>query len=295
MNARLQKSILNRSVDIRNATSLRELPAGPSLSNMRAGQQMSLFGQDHAPANPSAWREKEMERVTKDTFGPLFDGLSPSADLQRSLENRLRQRMAVYGSPEYELTWKQWAMPSGPPICALRASGRRTSGNDCSGWPMPNVPNGGRCGSGKMYREDGSKRQISPEEAARMVVGWPTPKASEGEKGGRTPHGAAKEVARNKGPSVSAVAQMVTGWSTPSVNDSKNNAAPSQWERNSQALNVQAAALGTTAALSPAPMVNTAGYRLNPLFPLWLQGYPAEWACLKGPATRSSRKSRQSL
>jgi hypothetical protein len=45
--------------------------------------------------------------------------------------------MAAFGSPEYALTWKHWAMTSGPPICALRASARRTSDNASSGWPTP--------------------------------------------------------------------------------------------------------------------------------------------------------------
>lgn len=35
------------------------------------------------------------------------------------------------------LTWKTWDMPQREPICALRASTRRTSDNDCSGWPTP--------------------------------------------------------------------------------------------------------------------------------------------------------------
>ncbi len=35
--------------------------------------------------------------------------------------------MVASGSPLYELTWKSWDMPSGAPICALRASARRTS------------------------------------------------------------------------------------------------------------------------------------------------------------------------
>jgi hypothetical protein len=43
--------------------------------------------------------------------------------------------MDVNGSPEYALTWKQWDMPSGAPICALRASARRTSVSDCTSWP----------------------------------------------------------------------------------------------------------------------------------------------------------------
>ncbi len=57
--------------------------------------------------------------------GQLGETSSPSAALQLSLESRLRRRLDGLGSPLFVLTWKHWAMPSGPPICALRASARR--------------------------------------------------------------------------------------------------------------------------------------------------------------------------
>src|SRR5690606_5874811 len=64
-------------------------------------------------------------------------------DLQLSLASRLRALMGVDGSPEHDLTWSQWDMPWGPPICRLRASARRTSGNGCGGWGTPSGSDGG--------------------------------------------------------------------------------------------------------------------------------------------------------
>lgn len=52
----------------------------------------------------------------------------------------------VNGSPEYVLTWKHWDMSAGEPICALRASGRHTSGNGCSGVPTPTVQDSEQAG-----------------------------------------------------------------------------------------------------------------------------------------------------
>jgi hypothetical protein len=98
---------------------------------------IDLFGPEAVPVSRFRALDSEKAMTTNDTSGPLFTHSSPSADLQRSLENRLRARMDVSGSPEYALIWKVWDMPSGPPICALRASARRTSGNDCGGWPTP--------------------------------------------------------------------------------------------------------------------------------------------------------------
>jgi hypothetical protein len=51
----------------------------------------------------------------------------------------LRARLDVNGSPEYVLTWKDWDMQSGPPICALRARARRKSDSGFTGWPTPCV------------------------------------------------------------------------------------------------------------------------------------------------------------
>ena len=53
---------------------------------------------------------------------------------------------------------------------------------------------------------------------------------------------------------------------SPTVNDSKNNAAPSQWERNSMALNV---------------VVSGNGGQLNPRWVDWLMGWPIGWSALK--------------
>lgn len=110
---------------------------GPTHSNSRVGLSKGKSGPPRVPVSLLVAREKLREFSTKGTFGPIFEISSPSAILQRSLENKLRVRMAAHGSPEYDLTWKEWDMPSGLPICALRASGRRTSGNGSTGWPTP--------------------------------------------------------------------------------------------------------------------------------------------------------------
>lgn len=102
------------------------------------------YGPEVAPANHSQMPESERARPTTGTCGPLFDLLSPSASLQSSLENRLRVRLDVNGSPEYVLTWKHWDMPAGPPICALRASARSMRGHASGGLPTPSgTSNGG--------------------------------------------------------------------------------------------------------------------------------------------------------
>src|SRR5690606_21182919 len=110
-------------------------------------------------------------------------GSLTSVDLQLSLASRLQALMAVDGSPEYELTWKQWDMPSGPPICALRAAARRTSGRGFGlspkGWTTPQAHDGSPGGRGQKARH-GTKRGCADLNRDGQMVGWPTPRANDG-------------------------------------------------------------------------------------------------------------------
>ena len=110
-------------------------------SDLLDGLQADLFGLDHVHANPSQSPGKGEAKTTNGTSGLLSRGSLESANLQSSLESRLQAALAGSGSPEYALTWKHWDMQSGPPICALRASVRRTSDSGSigvqSGWPTP--------------------------------------------------------------------------------------------------------------------------------------------------------------
>jgi len=103
--------------------------------NSPIGLQLDLFGQVRVPASHFQQLDSDKAHVMNGTYGRNSQGLSKSANLQLSLENRLRQRLAVNGSLEYVLTWKHWDMESGPLICALRASTRRTSDSGYTGWP----------------------------------------------------------------------------------------------------------------------------------------------------------------
>ena len=207
---------------------------------------------------------------TNDTSGPLFTRSSPSADLQRSLENRLRARMDVNGSPEYALTWKHWDMPAGLPICALRASARRISGNGFGGWPTPQVADVNM--SRAVDMEAYSKRMLARPSAgsnlaltAQAYAGWPTPHANsstgpgvEGREGG-------------------ANLQTVAGWATPTTRDHKDTGTMENVPVN--------ALLGRQVTLSRAPTEKRGA--LNPAFSRWLQGYPVAWC---QAAIRAHRK-----
>ena len=123
--------------DIDDATSSQELPAGNTPYSLPDGRKIAPSGPAPVRVSRSRSPASRKEPPTNGIFGPNSEGLSPSAVLQLSLENRLRAALDVNGSPEYVLTWKHWDMPSGAPICALRALGRHISGKDFSGWATP--------------------------------------------------------------------------------------------------------------------------------------------------------------
>ena len=150
-------------------TSSPESEGGPTRSDLPDGQTTSPCGPDPALASLSASQAISKGLMTKDTFGPIGGGLLINDALQLSLESRLRARLAAFGSPEYALTWKQWDMESGPPICALRASLPRTSGSDCGGWATPRAEDAESAG---MRWGRGVADTLT---AQSRLAGWPTP------------------------------------------------------------------------------------------------------------------------
>ncbi len=83
------------------------------------------------------------------------------------------------------------------------------------------------------------------------------------------------------------------GWSTPTLQDAANNVGPSQWQRNTWPLNVQAEAAGLvpgeTSTSSPASTEKRGA--LHPAHSRWLMGFPAVWDSCGATAMQSSRKS----
>jgi hypothetical protein len=64
-------------------------------------------------------------------------------------------------------------MPSRAPICALRASRRRISDSDCSGWPTPDTGKRGGPQSPEKRKAGGHSVNLQD------LVGWPTPTISD--------------------------------------------------------------------------------------------------------------------
>lgn len=240
--------------DMLSAISSRELAGGRSRLGSLTGQTTEKSGQALVPASLSPRQASEMGLLMSATSGQRSIGSSTSQDLQSSLESRLKAKLAVYGSPEYVLTWKYWTMPSGVPICALRASPRLTAGRGCIGWPTPKVI-------------DSAK---------------PRPLRFKGT--------APSEVKSNRNPATMGSYRgdlkdwvpIIMGWSTPTAITNTGGAALCKWGGTAARRRLREA-VGNT-------VLNGA---LNPAFPSWLMGYPIEWESCADMVTPLSRKSRK--
>jgi hypothetical protein len=208
---------------------------GPSLSSWLDSQSLSPSGPDPVPANHSPSPAPGKARKISATSGQSSSGLSASGVLQSSLANRLQVLMGASGSLEYVLTWKGWAMPSGPPICALRARARKAKDGFCvgviseekppssappisdsafTGWPTPRTPTGG-AESAEREKELGRKNSGGGDlQAAAQLVGWSSPRSTDPKAG----HNYTENMTGKSLPMDASLA----GWGTPIVQNSRH-------------------------------------------------------------------------
>jgi hypothetical protein len=304
------KSNLMILPDSTSATSSPGSVAGHSPCGGPDSKALPESGQ--APVRVSRFRALESDRATQTsaTFGPLFTRSSPSGDLQRCLASRLRARMDVNGSPEFALTWTDWDMPAGEPICALRASERRTGDKGFSGWPTPDTQTCGGAQDAEKRRSGGHNVRLQD---AVLLAAWPTPNTMVGgqtSRGGKrkseslmgglvgraTPRAEDAESAgmrHSRGVADTLTAQAgqglpLAGWATPdTVPDAP--CMGSNATKTTQGLGNQAR--GVLATSCPAGT----GKRgvLRPGHSRWLMGYPDAWDSCGATAMQSCRKSRK--
>ena len=276
-----------------SATSSQASGSGPSPSEWQDGPTTDLFGQDPAPASPSATPARSVGMKTSATFGLHGKGSSTSADLSASLASKLQAKTATLGSTLFSLKWKTLTTPSGRVLPLLRASVLRTGVIAYGSWPTP-VKEDARSSARHGYMLTGNQGTTLLDAAREAVAAaWVTPKKSDARsglmrRGKRTDRGNLNDRV------------MLTSWTTPQSRDFRSGATIKTryelWGTKGVPLEIQA--LSTVSGRTPSGFSAetpraTAGVQLNPAHSRWLMGLPPEWDDCAPTVTRSSRKSRR--
>ncbi len=273
-------------VDSPSVISSPESVDGRSRFDVLDGPMIDLFGLVPHRANLSPRQAKDLGLLTSGTYGRHSIGSSPSAALQRLLESKLRARMSTTGSTLFNLTWKPWVTPSEVSRFRLRASVRRTSETETTGWPTPTTRD----------HKDGAECANVPLNAllgrVAWQASWPTPTSALAHKGVRSTEGGIREAMRSHGPDLAAMACLAS-WGTPTAKTFEGNPEAAIARKVKLGIGNRATQLGHQIDYvknSPARLTasgemligSSAGTRsggqLSPEHSRWLMGYPKEWA-----------------
>ncbi len=231
-------------------------PGAVSGASRRAwadGQTLDLFGQPPAPASRSRPPATGSEPMIQGICGRTYFASSAPAGPLSSWESRLRERLAMVGSTESALIWREKITPAGALIYRLAPSTRLINGIGSTGslWPTATALDG-QSGPGHAASAQGS-------ENLRTALMWPTCTARDG-KGSQTPEGS-------------------------------RNVRPGGQMLNEQIVETADIPSGQTPNGSPAMTARRGAP--NPAFPCWLMGFPEEWVSGAWRAMRSRRSSRR--
>lgn len=255
--------------DTPNAISSPGSADGVRPCGLPAGQTIGRSGPGAVRVNLSPRQAAERGLLTSGTYGRRGTGSLSSANLRRSLASRLPASTGCDGSILYRMTWQDRVTPSGRRICALRASARRTSGNDfgstLDGWPTASANEFGCCRDRLERRRDQCKRTadngngfgLNLSQAVTLhLTGWPTVTATD----------AIKQGVVSPRPGMMGLSETVS------------LVGPARWTASGEVLT------GSSASME-------SGGQLNPEHARWLMGYPAAWGSCGATAMRSCRRS----
>jgi hypothetical protein len=256
-----------------SATSSPESASGPTPCGSPGGQTTGRCGPEAARASLSPRQASEKGLLTSGTCGRPGSISSSSADLQSSLESRLRLATQSSGSTLYTLTWKQFVTPSGRSYCLLRASAPRTADTAFSSWPTPDASGFEAKNLDRLkQRRKECKERTGNGNGFGMTLGQ-------------------------------AVPLLLSGWPTAAARDWKSSASNKHGE-NLRPLNEVAR---LTVTDGPARLTDTGemltgsdagmggGGQLNPELSRWLMGLPPEWcqAAIRASKSMPRRKRGQ--
>ena len=228
--------------DLINATSSQESAAGLMRSALQDGRIADLFGLEVAPASLSPSQAKAPVQMIQGTCGPTFIGSSVPSGPLSSWESRLRERLAMVGSTECALIWREKTTPAGASIFRLARSTPRTFASDSIGspqtWRTPTVGmvNADRSANPLKYAQQKVERgqTITLVDDVHLST-WPTPTKADGD-GGHTMGTASATGRREDGSKITVslpgVVKIISTWPTPrAVDGDKGSRTPEGCEK----------------------------------------------------------------
>jgi hypothetical protein len=103
------------------------------------------------------------------------------------------------------------------------------------GWPTPRTPTGGPESAERKQELGRTQSGGGDLQAAALSAGWPTPRTTDGDKGIRTPEGAAQEAERRpNGYDLPTGAMVLMGWPTPNAQNFNDGESIETWEARRQ-------------------------------------------------------------
>ena len=278
------------SKNLINVIFSQESEVGVMHCDLQECQMILDFGQDHALAKHSLSQGNKKDLMTKDTSGQFSQNSLTSANLQSSLENRLKQQLNTDGSILFKMTWKDMATPAHRRYCLLRALARRTFDTDCIGvgsWPTPvNSEHKGN----RTWTDKGQNHLL-----AHVIKGMATPRVFDSKEKPSLDYLTKRKDGKLRDDRLVNQALLINNWRTPTVSDAEGGIPKAAYERQlkdfpSTLKNSYLAVSTFGAGLSGGLDKMEKSAQLNPGLSRWLMGFPPEWDVCAVTAMQSCHK-----